>query len=61
MNDARISGVAASPVRQIEDCPELNLSNYDEVDVERLNDWAIRADAELERLYALGVGGTDGR
>jgi hypothetical protein len=43
---------APMPSARIEDCPELNLSNYDSVDVERLNDWAIRADAELERLYA---------
>jgi hypothetical protein len=36
--------------RTVEDCPELNLSNYDADDVARLNDWAVRADAELERL-----------
>jgi hypothetical protein len=37
-------------MRQIEDCPELNLSNYDPDDVSRLNDWAVRADAEIDRL-----------
>lgn len=41
-----------APVRQIEDCPELNMSNYGDVDVDRLNDWAIRADAEINRLSA---------
>jgi hypothetical protein len=34
----------------VEACPELNLSNYNADDVERLNDWAVRADAEIDRL-----------
>lgn len=38
--------------REIEDCPELNMSNYDTEEVDRLNDWAIRADAEIDRLRA---------
>ena len=42
--------------RAIENCPELNMSNYDEVGVERLNDWAIRANDEIDRLHALAVG-----
>ena len=42
--------------RAIEDCPELNMGNYDEVDVERLNDWAIRANDEIDRLHALAAG-----
>lgn len=42
--------------RAIEDCPELNMGNYDEVDVERLNDWAIRAHDEIDRLHALAAG-----
>ena len=42
--------------RAIENCPELNMSNYDEVDVERLNDWAIRAHGEIDRLHALAAG-----
>ena len=37
--------------RAIESCPELNMSNYDEVDVDRLNDWAIRAYDEIRRLH----------
>ena len=37
--------------RAIENCPELNMSNYDEVDVERLNDWTIRANDEIDRLH----------
>ena len=37
--------------RAIESCPELNMSNYDEVDVDRLNDWAIRAHDEIRRLH----------
>ena len=37
--------------RAIENCPELNMGNYDEVDVERLNDWAIRANDEIDRLH----------
>ena len=37
--------------RTIESCPELNMGNYDEVDVERLNDWAIRANNEIRRLH----------
>lgn len=41
--------------RQIEDCPELNLSNYDGDDVARLNDWAVRADAEIERLRKIAA------
>ena len=36
--------------RAIENCPELNMSNYDEVGVERLSDWAIRANDEIDRL-----------
>jgi|GEM_PF-6505342 Lar family restriction alleviation protein len=47
------AALAASPepvARQIEVVPELNMSNYDEVDVARLNEWAIRADAEIDRL-----------
>lgn len=53
-------GVAVgAPTRQIEDCPELNMANYDSVDVDRLNDWAVRADAEIERLTA-GVTPTEG-
>jgi hypothetical protein len=44
---------ASSAARTIEDCPELNMVNYDAVDVDRLNDWAIRADAEIDRLAAL--------
>lgn len=36
----------------IEDCPELNMRNFTDVDVERLNNWAIKADAEIERLTA---------
>ena len=32
----------------IEDCPELNLNNYTDVDVASLNDWAIRADALMQ-------------
>lgn len=49
-------------MRQIEDCPELNLSNYDADDVARLNDWAVRADAEIERLTkpsAVPIGARD--
>ena len=42
--------------RAIENCPELNMGNYDEVDVERLNDWAIRANDEIDRLHALAAG-----
>ena len=42
--------------RAIEGCPELNMGNYDEVDVERLNDWAIRANDEIDRLHALAAG-----
>ena len=42
--------------RAIEGCPELNMGNYDEVDVERLNDWAIRAHDEIDRLHALAAG-----
>jgi hypothetical protein len=42
--------------RAIEDCPELNMGNYDEVEVERLNDWAIRANDEIDRLHALAAG-----
>ena len=42
--------------RAIEGCPELNMSNYDEVGVERLNDWAIRANDEIDRLHALAAG-----
>ncbi|WP_157764915.1 hypothetical protein [Acidovorax delafieldii] len=41
-----------APVRGIEDCPELNMSNYGELEVGRLNDWAIRASAEIDRLSA---------
>lgn len=44
---------ASSAARTIEDCPELNMFNYDAVDVDRLNEWAIRADAEIDRLAAL--------
>lgn len=42
--------------RAIEGCPELNMGNYDEVEVERLNDWAIRAHDEIDRLHALAAG-----
>ena len=42
--------------RTIENCPELNMGNYDGVDVERLNDWAIRANGEIDRLHALAAG-----
>lgn len=42
--------------RAIEGCPELNMGNYDEVGVERLNDWAIRANDEIDRLHALAAG-----
>ena len=49
MNTNTTSGAAD---RAIENCPELNMGNYDEVDVERLNDWAIRADEEIDRLRA---------
>ena len=42
--------------RAIENCPELNMGNYDEVEVERLNDWAIRANDEIDRLHALAAG-----
>lgn len=42
--------------RAIEGCPELNMGNYDEVDAERLNDWAIRANDEINRLHALAAG-----
>ena len=42
--------------RAIESCPELNMSNYDEVDVKCLNDWAIRARDEIDRLHALAAG-----
>ena len=42
--------------RAIENCPELNIGNYDEVDVEHLNDWAIRANDEIDRLHALAAG-----
>ena len=42
--------------RAIENFPELNMGNYDEVDVKRLNDWAIRARDEIDRLHALAAG-----
>jgi hypothetical protein len=42
--------------RTIEDCPELNLSNYDAEDVAQLNDWAVRADAEIDRLASKPLG-----
>ena len=42
--------------RAIEGCPELNMGNYDEVDVERLNDWAIRANDEIDRRHTLAAG-----
>ena len=42
--------------RAIEGCPELNMGNYNEVEVERLNDWAIRAHDEIDRLHALAAG-----
>ncbi len=46
-----IDSAAVQPqALSLEDCPELNLSNYDADDVARLNDWAIRADAEIQRL-----------
>jgi hypothetical protein len=45
-------GATPEGLRQIEECPELNTANYDSVDVDRLNDWAIRADAEIDRLAA---------
>ena len=48
MTTTPASGAA---VRAIENCPELNMGNYDEVDVERLNDWAIRAYDEIRRLH----------
>ena len=50
ITDTNTASVAA--IREIEDCPELNLSNYGSDDVDRLNDWAIRADEEIDRLRA---------
>ena len=53
----RLTPLYANPVgvgaRTIEDCPELNMRNFTDVDVEHLNDWAIRADAEIDRLAAI--------
>ena len=54
MNEDTTTSGAAD--RAVEDCPELNMGNYDEVDVERLNDWAIRAHDEINRLHALAAG-----
>ena len=51
---ASVSAQAAD--RAIENCPELNMGNYDAVGVERLNDWAIRAHDEIDRLHALAAG-----
>lgn len=34
----------------LEACPELNLSNYDAVDIERLNDWALQAHDLIKSL-----------
>jgi len=34
----------------IRDCPELNMSNYNEDDVSNLNTWAIEAHDLIERL-----------
>lgn len=34
----------------IRECPELNISNYDEDDVANLNEWAIEADGVIVRL-----------
>ena len=53
MTTTHTSGAAD---RAIENCPELNMGNYDEVGVERLNDWAIRAHVEIDRLHALAAG-----
>lgn len=47
---ASAAGVQGDGARTIEACPELNMSNFDDIDVDRLNDWAIRADAEIDRL-----------
>ena len=54
--DGVASLTAQAADRAIENCPELNMGNYDEVDVERLNDWAIRANDEIDRLHALAAG-----
>ena len=54
--DGAASLTAQAADRAIEGCPELNMGNYDEVDVERLNDWAIRANDEIDRLHALAAG-----
>ena len=54
--EALHQSTAQAADRAIEGCPELNMGNYDEVDVERLNDWAIRANDEIDRLHALAAG-----
>ena len=54
--DGVASLTAQAAESAIENCPELNMGNYDEVDVERLNDWAIRANVEIDRLHALAAG-----
>ena len=53
--DSALAELAANAAdRAIEGCPELNMGNYDEVGVERLNDWAIRANDEIDRLHTEG-------
>jgi hypothetical protein len=54
--DGVASLTAQAAESAIENCPELNMGNYDAVGVERLNDWAIRAHDEIDRLHALAAG-----